>query len=155
MLRKIVLATAGLAIAATTAFAAGEPGPYDGAIKARQAHMQLNAHNLGILGAMAQGKTEYDADAAKAAADNLAALANFDQGSYWPQGSDSTTNEGTRALPEIWTGYPDILSKVDALAAASTTMQTAAGESLEDLQGAMGGVGGACGACHKAYRQSN
>ena len=33
-------------------------------VVARQSHMQLYAHNLGILGGMAQGKMDYDADAA-------------------------------------------------------------------------------------------
>lgn len=151
MFKKIALATAGLAIAATAVFAAS---PFDGAVKARQSHMQLYGHNLGILGGMAQGKIDYDADSASAAADNLVALALLSQSSYWPQGSDADAIENTRALPVIWTDFPGVMSNIGDLQAATVAMQEAAGGGVESLQAAMGPLGGACGACHKAYRQA-
>lgn len=155
MIRKITLAVAGLAIAATAVLAASHAGPFDGAIKARQSHMRLNGHNLGILGAMAKGNIDYDADAASAAAANLAALARMSQNGYWPAGSDSFELENTRALPELWQKFDDVTTKIDALAVATAAMESAAGSGLEALQAAMGPVGGACGACHKAYRKPN
>ena len=154
MLKNIALATAGLAIAATTVFAASHAGPFDGAIKARKSHMQLYGHNLGVLGAMAQGKVDYDAEAASAAANNLVALAAMSQGSYWPQGSDAGSVEGTRALAAIWEDFPGVMAQIGNLQAATAGMQAAAGDGLESLQGAMGPIGGVCGACHKAYRQA-
>ena len=126
-----------------------------GAIKARQAHMQLYAHNLGVLGAMAQDKMAYDAAAATAAANNLAALITLDQMSYWPAGSAAGEVDGSRALPAIWTDFPGVMEKAGALGAAVTAMQAAAGTDLDSLKGAMGALGGACGGCHQAYRQSN
>lgn len=151
MFRKLALATAGLAIAATAVFAAG---PFDGALNARKSHMRLYGHNLGILGGMAQGKIDYDADAATAAADNLVALATMSQGSYWPQGSDADSIEDTRALAVIWEDFPGVMSKIGDLQTATVAMQAAAGGGLEAMQAAMGPLGGACGACHKAYRQA-
>ena len=73
----------------------------ENAIKARQAQMQLYAFNLGQLGAMAKGDMEYNAEAAGAAASNLAALTKLNQMALWPQGSDSDSVEASRALPAI------------------------------------------------------
>jgi cytochrome c556 len=145
----------GLAILAGGAVVAGShvDKSVEAAVKARKAHMQLYAYNLGILGAMAKEEAPYDAASASAAAGNLAALARMNEATYWPQGSDSLSMEGTRALPDIWDNIDDVLVKAKALTDASAAMEAAAGTGLDGLKGAMGAVGGACGACHKAYRQ--
>lgn len=122
------------------------------AIKARQSLMQLYAFNLGTLGAMAQEKMPYDAQAAAVAAGNLAALTKLDASAMWPGGSDSASAEGTRALPGIWENFPDVGAKAGALTTAADAMAAAAGTDLASLQAAMGPLGGACGGCHKAYR---
>lgn len=151
--RNVILGLAAATITATTVFAAShDSGPAENAIKARKAHMQLYAHNLGTLGAMAKGGMEYDAAAAQGAADNLVALATMNQMSYWVPDSSSMDSDNSRALPELWDKIPDAMAKGEALAAAAMAMQAAAG-SLEGVQGAMGPLGGACGGCHKAYRQ--
>ena len=155
MTKRIAIFGAGLAVAATTAFAGGHTGPLDAAIGARKAQMSLYGFNLGILGAMAQGKAEYDADAAMAAANNLAALTTMDQSALWPQGSDNSAKDNTRALPAIWENFPDVFAKAGATAEAAAAMQAAAGDGLEALQASMGPLGGACSACHKAYRAPN
>jgi len=155
MFKKIALATAGLAVAASAVFAASHADPaIAGAVKARQSHMQLYAHNLGILGNMAQGKTEYDAVAAAAAADNLEALSLLSQAGYWPMESDAMSIEGTRALPALWEDMGAVSEKSGALVEAAQAMAAVAGTDLTALQGAMGALGGACGGCHKAFRQS-
>jgi len=103
MMKKIAFCVAGIAVATSTAFAASHIDPaVAGAIKARQAHMQLYAHNIGVLGAMAQDKAPYDAEAASAAASNIVALSQLSQRTYWPEGSDNTAIESTKALPAIW-----------------------------------------------------
>lgn len=133
---------------------AQDQGPHEAAIDARQSLMTLYAFNLGTLGGMAQGKMEYDADAAQVAADNLARLAKVNQSAMWPQGSDNESVEGTRALPAIWENSDDMQTKLSDLVSASEAMAEAAGTDLESLQGAMRGLGGACGACHEDYRES-
>ena len=129
-------------------------GPYDNAIKARQAMFQTYSFNSGILGDMAKEKMPYDADIASEAAANLDAAANFGQSQFWPQGSDSETegNAKNRALPKIWETYPDITEKADALKEATAAMMAVAGDGLEPLQGAMGDVGAACKGCHDNFR---
>ena len=124
----------------------------EGAIKARKAHMQLYSHHLGILGGMAKGETEYNAELAASVAGDLAKLTTLMQASYWPAGSDNSNNPNTRLLPKAWDNMNDIIKISQDLGAASATLASAAGNGLEALQGAMGPVGQSCGACHKPYR---
>lgn len=154
MYKKIAFLTAGLAVAASTAFGGSHIDPGVAlAIKARQGMMQLQQLNAGILFQMAQDKMEYNSETASIAASNLLMLTKVDQSALWPQGSDSDSLEETRALPAIWSDFPDIISKSDALEQAAVAMNVAAGTDLDSLKGAIGGVGAACTACHKAYRQ--
>ena len=144
----VIAATAGLAHAGSHG---GNP-----AVKARQSHMQLYAHNLGILGAMAKGEAEYNADAASAAANNLAALSQLNQMSYWAPGtSNAELGEETKALPAIWEAGSTAADIGGKLAEAATALAAVAGNGQEALGPALGPVGGACGECHKAYRQSD
>lgn len=129
-------------------------GPHDAAIKARQAMFQIYGFNIAILGDMAKGKIEYDADIATEAAKNLDMAANLGQSQMWPAGSDSETegNMKNRALAAIWSDYPAIVEKAEALTAATAALVPVAGNGLDALQGAMGDVGGSCKGCHDDYR---
>lgn len=153
MFRTVAFTASTLALLGTVALAAGHEGPHARAIAARKAHMQLYQHNLMILGSMARGNAEYDAGAAQGAADNLVALTQLNQAGYWPAGSDSFSTDGTRALPELWDNFPDVMAKGGALAQAAASAQAGASNGLEAVQTAMAELGGACNACHKSYRQ--
>lgn len=152
------LAAVGLAglISATVVVADGHVDPaLEGAVKARQAHMQLYAFNLGMLGGMAQEKIPYDADMAAMAASNLATLGMVNQMAYWPPGSDAESIEGSRALPGLWEDFPGVMAEGEKFGAAIAALNEAAGVDLASLQGAIGPVGGSCGSCHRAYREPN
>lgn len=151
--RVLVLGAIGAALVSTVALAASHGG--NPAVKARQAHMSLQAYNLGIVGAMAQGKAEYDAEAASAAAENLAALTKLNMSSYWAPGTSNADIMDTRALPAIWEDLPGVMGKIETLRAAADTLAADAGNGLDALKAALGPVGGACGACHEAYRAPN
>ena len=155
MIKKIALLAAAGAVAATAVWAGGHSSPEAQAVNARKAHMQLYAFNLGILGGMARGNAEYDAEAASAAAANMAALTSMAQAAYWPMGTDNESMEGTKALPNLWTDFAGAAKIGGDLAAASAALAETAGDGLEALQAGMGPVGGACGACHRTYRQSD
>ena len=143
----------GLATAVTLATLSIPSFADEAAIKSRQGLMRIYAQNLGILGAMAKGSTDYNNEAASAAAARLLAAASFDQSVMWPQGSDNVTMVGkTSAKAEIWTTFPAVLDSSKALIEAAELMNTAAGTDLASLQSAMGKVGGSCAACHKLYR---
>lgn len=153
---KFVLASASLAALtlSTTVWAGGHGG--NPAVKARQAHMQLYGFNLGGLGAMAKGEVEYNADAAKALANNFAALAAFDQAAYWTPGtSNAELGDETRALPKIWESGSTAGQISQDLAAAAAELAAVAGDGQAALGAAMGAVGKACGDCHKPYRAPN
>lgn len=133
---------------------AADTGPHDAAIKGRQAMFQTYNFNMGILGAMAKEKVEYNAELASEAAANLSAAANFGQSAMWPPGSDSETegNATNRALPAIWETFPAIVEKSDALKTSTAVLADQAGQGLAALQGAMGDVGASCKGCHDDYR---
>lgn len=145
-----------IAALAGTAIAGGHNlTPEQQAMKARQSHMGLYAFNLGILGAMAKGDVEYNADAAAAAANNLATLATLNQAAYWLPGSDADSLEGSRALPAIWDNVPDVMEKSTSLASAAQALAVAAGSGDPAALGpAIGPLGKACNDCHESYQQT-
>lgn len=138
-------------LAATSVFAGGHASPESQAVAARQAHMNLYAFNLGVLGGMAKGSVDYNAEFATSIAGDLATLAKMSQAAYWPQGTAQGEIEGSRALASAWANYEETVKLSMDLAAAADAMVAAAG-TLEGLQGGMAALGGACGACHKATR---
>lgn len=144
-----------LALPIGTAMAESHLSPeVAGAIKARSAHMQLYAHNLGLLGGMAQDKIPYDAASAASAAANLAAVAGLDQSRYWPEGSDADA-AGTKALAVIWTDREGFDKATMNLATAAAALASVAGDGADAMKAAFGPVGGACGECHRNYRVRN
>ena len=147
MLRILTIAVC-FAAAASTASVAQD---VDGAIKARKAHMQLYSHHLGVLGAMAKGETDYNAELAAAVAGDMAKLTSMMQASYWPPNSDNTAAENTRLLPAAWENMDDILKISQDLGAASANLAAVAGDGLDALRGAMQPGGATCVACHKPY----
>ena len=150
---------AGAAVLAVAVFAgasvASAQEDHSGAVKARQAYMQLNGFYMGQLAAIAKGQVAYDAAQAAGLARNLLALSTMDAGAMWPPGSgnDNPALAGkTRAKPEIWSTFPAVVEKADALTKALETMVDAAGTDLASLQGAFGAVGAGCGGCHRPFR---
>ena len=152
MRTPLLLAAIAVAAGATATIAGSHSSDLPPAVQARHAHMQLYQHNIGILGAMARGRADYDADAAAAAASNLAALSTLNQMSYWAPGTDSDSVEGSRALPALWENIPDAIAKGQELATAAAALAETAGTGLEALQAGIGPVGRVCGACHESYQ---
>lgn len=153
--RKAVLGgvlAAAMAVTGTVALAMShEVNP---AVKARKGMMDLQVFNVGILVQMVQGKTDYDAAAAKTAADNLAAIVATDWTAYFPPGTAVGETDGTHALPKIWSDMATFNEDHKALITATAAMAEVAGNSLDALKGAIGPVGKACGTCHKSFRES-
>jgi cytochrome c556 len=122
-------------------------------VKARQGQMRIIALNLGILGGMAQGKTEYDAGAAQTAADSLVGVSMIHQPTLWTEGTSNEDIDGTKALPVIWEDNDDFMTKWDAFATAAVAMQAAAGSGADAIGPAMGALGGTCKACHQKFQE--
>ncbi|MFD2739330.1 c-type cytochrome [Sulfitobacter aestuarii] len=143
----------GLALTASAGIAiAQKAAELDPAVAARQAQMRLVGYHTGILGAMAKGEREYDAELARLAATNLNTAASFENATMWIEGTEQGVAEGTRAKAEIWSDSAGFAEKYDQLGQASAAMIDAAGTDLDALKAAMGDLGGACKACHEDYR---
>lgn len=149
----IALATGAALVAGASAAISGEAE--ERAVKARQALMQVYAFNLGQLGAMVKGEMEYNADLAKASADNLVKATTMNGMAMWPKGS-SMDDEGmagkTWAKADIWADGSDVGEKAKAMREAAAQMAEVAGNGLDAVKGAMGGVGGGCKGCHEKFR---
>ena len=149
-IRSTLLSLAALAVMGTGLSATAQDIPP--AVEARQGQFQLMALNIGVLGNMARGNTDYDAGAAQTAADNLVTLSRIDQSFHWPEGTDNFALDGTRALPAIWDNLPDVVSKWNDFGAAAVELQAVAANGQGAIGPALGPVGGTCKACHDDYR---
>lgn len=149
---KRLLAGATLLAVTLSGAAIAQDAPFAREIKARQGIMVYRAMQLGVLGGMAKGEIDYNAEAAQKAADNLVVAVTLDQSMLWPKGSGHSANAASTANDDIWKDGSDIGAKGKAMVEAAMAMQAAAGGGLDSLKAAMGPVGEACGACHKAYR---
>ncbi|MCC1482213.1 c-type cytochrome [Roseibaca sp. Y0-43] len=125
------------------------------AVQARQGQFKLYGHNLAVLGGMAQGRMDYDAEMAQTAADNMFHLTRHDQSRLWPEGTDSSAIMETRAKAEIWENLDDFTAKFVALQEATAALQGVAGNGLDALRPAVGAMGATCGACHEVYREES
>lgn len=151
--RILAIALAGaLAFGTTLPTVAVAQDSYENQLKARQGQFRLIALNLGVLGGMARGTVPYDAAAAQAAADNLVAISSLDQGAMWPEGSDSMSIDGTRAMPSIWEDNADFLAKWGAVATGAAGIAAVASNGQDAIGPALGPLGGTCKACHEAHR---
>lgn len=136
----------------TSTYAADDP--LMKAIKARQGEMQLRSFNAGPLFAMAKGKIDYDAELANKLAGNLKLMLDLDNGRAWAQGSDNEKYPGkTRALPKIWTTYPEIGDYGKKFAMAVNDLAMVAGNGADALKSKLGALGKSCKGCHDEFRE--
>ena len=145
---KVIALVGGLA--ALPAAVAGQD--FESQLKARQGQFNIMAFNLGMLGAMAKGETPFEATAAEAAAGNLVAVSGLAQ-NHWPEGSDSMSIDGTRAMPAIWEDLEDFQQKWAAFATQAAALADVAPNGVDGLGAAIGALGQPCQSCHESYRE--
>jgi cytochrome c556 len=159
MKKTLLAALATVALGATTfATYAQDEGPFANQIKARQSFMQLYRFNISILGGMARGDMEYDAELASGAAGNMLAASKMSNGPMWPAGSDLSAAGlagVTAAKPDLWANMSMVGEKSQALSAALEAMAAAAGDGLGAVRSNIGAVGDGCSGCHDNFRQSD
>lgn len=122
------------------------------AANARLSHMNLQAYNLGIIAKMVQGRNDYDAALALAAAESLASLARADWQVYLLPGTAAGQLETSRAAPVIWESPDDFAARKQAFADAADLMVEAAGQDLDAIRTTLSAVTESCGQCHRTYR---
>ena len=144
--RILVLATlaAGFSAGASAQFAKPED-----AIKYRKNALFVMQQHFARVGAMASGRTPFDA---KAAAEN-AAIAESMARLPWAGFGPGTDVGDTKAKPEIWkeqARFKELADKMQAemgkLAAAAKT------GNLDSVKSAVQATSGSCKACHDDYR---
>lgn len=150
---KRALASMGLALTLAAVAQSGLADDFDKELKARRSLMQIYSWNIGILGAMAKGEMPYDADVARAAADNLHAAVSMKNPTMWPKGSGrDALGDRTRAKPEIWSTYPKISEKSKGMVEAASKMASVAGDGLDAVKANMKQLGEGCKGCHEPFR---
>lgn len=146
-----VVAALGVATVAGWPAVADNHDPNERAIEARRALMKLHSWYAGPLFGMAKGDIDYNAEAAKTAAENLKMVLNADTSAMWPKGSHKAAYAGkTRALEKAWTEYDPKHRKVAEKAVDDIV--AAAGKGLDALRANIGALGNSCSGCHKATR---
>ncbi|WP_116084199.1 cytochrome c [Tropicimonas sp. IMCC34011] len=153
LITRLASLTLAGAIALSPLTAVAQDG--EAAIEAREGAMNVLGLSLGTIGGMAKGEVEYDAEAATAAAENLAAIASLNLGPLFPEGTSSDDMEDSRALPAVWAEWDEFQSQWDDLGAAADGLVDVAADGQEGLGAALGPIGQACGSCHRQFRQSN
>lgn len=137
-----------IAAAATPALAQQFAKPED-AINYRQSAFTLMGAHMGRLGAMANGKTPYDAKAATESAALLEILSKLPFVAFGP-GTDMGLH--TKALPEIWKENAKFKDAAEKMMLQTTKLNAAVkANGLDGLKAEFGSTGGACKACHDKF----
>ncbi len=118
-------------------------------IKARQELMKDNGRQAKIVGEMAQGKTAFDAAAAKAALEKMATDVDAFV-THFPEGSDQGETE---ALPAIWQDKADFEARAAKMATDARAAAAAVDQGEDAFKAAAGVMFGNCKACHEVYRK--
>ena len=148
------LASAAAALAALLACgqAAAQFRSPDDAIEYRQGALSVMGHHFGVIGAMATGKTPFDAKAAQANADLVATLARLPWSAF-VEGSDKGD---TNARPEVWSQADRFKAASQRLEDATVKLAAAARTGKQDdLKAAFGATAEACKSCHDDFRKKH
>ncbi len=140
---------AAVALAAALASpAAAHDGVMDKTVLARMDGMKAMGAQAKQLGQMAKGETGFDAAAAEAALQDLAAEAARVPDLF----AAEVIVHGSEARPVIWQDYGDFTAKAEDLEAVATGLEGTV-RAQEDLGPALAEIGGTCKACHSVYRE--
>lgn len=149
-MKRLFLAMAAVACAATALPAAAQFAKPEDAIKYRKGAFTVMAAHFGRVAAMANGRVPFDAKAVAVNAEIATMVSSLPFAAF----GEGTDKGDTRAKPEIW-------SERDKFTAAATKMQdemaklNAAAKTGDQaaLKAAAGAVGQACKGCHDTYRK--
>ena len=126
-------------------------GKPENAIKYRQAVMTLIAQHFTRMGAVIQGKAEYDKAEFSANADVVKMLATLPWDAFMEPGTDKGDTKMNSAVFD----KPAQFNKVAESLEADTAMLAAAAKDgdLDAIKAQFGKVAQNCGACHKQFRK--
>jgi cytochrome c556 len=143
-LASLMLAAAGalFALPAAAQFAKTED-----AVHYRQSAMFIQGQHFGRIAAMANGRVPFDAAAAVANAELVAAMSKLP----WP--AFATGAEGGKAKAEIWKEQARFKELSDKLQSDTDKLLAAAtGGNLDAIKAQVAQTGDTCKTCHDAFR---
>jgi cytochrome c556 len=149
MKKTLIAAALAVAVGGVAGIAAAQVKP-DVLVKQRQSAMTLIGKYWGPIAGMASGKVSpYNADIVSRNATYLENLAQMP----WDGFHESTKDEKSRALPEVWSQK----AKFDELAQRLQSETAKLGEMARKKDEAgvkqqYAAVGKVCGACHEGFR---
>ena len=120
------------------------------AVKYRKASFTVMAAHFGRLGAMANGRTPYDAKMAAENADVVLTLSKLP----WAAFGEGTDKGDTCAKPEIWKEAAKYKEAADKMQAEIGKLNVAAKSgNIDALKAAFGPAAASCKACHDNFRK--
>ena len=139
------------ALAALTALpAAAQFQKPEDAIKYRQGAFTIMGNHMARIGAMAQGRTPFDA---KVAADNAAIVLTVARLPFGAFGEGTDKGMPHRAKAEIWKDNAKFKAAAEKMIGEVTKLEAAAkAGNLDGMRSAFGAVGASCKACHDDFR---
>ena len=138
-----------MAVAVTLPVHAQFAKPED-AVKYRKASFTVMAAHFGRLGAMANGRTPYDAKMAAENADVVLTLSKLP----WAAFGEGSDKGDTRAKPEIWKEAAKYKEAADKMQAEIGKLNVAAKSgNIDALKAAFGPAAASCKACHDNFRK--
>ncbi|HSV44260.1 MAG TPA: cytochrome c [Ramlibacter sp.] len=145
----------GAALAAAAALAAPPSLQFqraEDAVKYRQGALFVLGQHFARIGAMANGRTPYDAKAAVEHAEVVASLAKLPMDGFVTV-SDKVS--AARARPEVWSEAARFKEQNDRFVAESAKLLAAAKtNNIDQLKSAFSATAGTCKSCHDGYRSN-
>jgi cytochrome c556 len=118
----------------------------------RQSVFNLMGWHFKQMGAMVQGRTDYDAAEFKQRAEAVAALAQMPAEGFIPE--TRGTQFPHHVKPEVWYQTERFNELMQGLVVSTTELAKQAGaEDKDDLRAAFGKVARQCKSCHDRYRE--
>lgn len=114
----------------------------------RMMGMSELAKQMKVLGEMAKGQTDFDADAVNAALAKMSEEASYIPSLFEIEAPDPKSE----ALPGIWQNFDDFKGHASTLETVTARLSGTV-EGPGDLAPAMKEVGQVCSACHADYRK--
>jgi cytochrome c556 len=123
-------------------------GVENAAVQARMHNMMEIVDDLKVMGDMAKGQTAFDAEAAQAAAKDIARHA-AETPSFFAM---NETDPKSEAKPIIWDQFGDFTAKSRSLEAVALDVSASLTD-LDNLKQGMSQIAQTCKDCHGVYRE--